>query len=89
MKPIEETHPSLSITEFINDESMVRYTMRTMERLLEDVQKHTVDKQVLKASIMELIVFLKEMWITDFGKEYNIIGWEPYEMKIRKFMNLL
>jgi hypothetical protein len=56
MKDITETHPSLSIKkhQHLGDETPF-YTKWTMERLLEDIQKHTIDKAVLKEKINKFL----------------------------------
>jgi len=54
MKPIEETHPSIAIKEdTVVDRFDLYYTHWQVEELLKDVQKHTVDKAVLKKLMTE------------------------------------
>lgn len=55
MSDLEKTHPSLVIKIYKPEHvSELTYSARTMEELLKTVQKHTVDKQVLRKKIISL-----------------------------------
>jgi hypothetical protein len=56
MKTIEETHPNLCLKIDVTEtSSSYRYSAKTVENLLKDVQIQTIDKQVLNDRLKHLI----------------------------------